>query len=84
MIAGSFTQGSPEAPDAPPAAEIVEFIEDYESARGRRFDGAEQRAVRAAATWVRCYNARCQVDNLDRRNLAPPAGSFIDQLRAER
>jgi hypothetical protein len=83
VVASSFTQGSPVAPDAPSSDEIEAFISDYQKASGRRFNDAEQRTARAAATWVRCYNARCQLDNLNRRNIAPPAGSFLDQLRPE-
>ncbi|MGI8869012.1 MAG: hypothetical protein ACR2F6_09230 [Mycobacteriales bacterium] len=83
MVASSFTQGSPEAPDAPSTAEVAEFIGDYESASDRRFDPLEQRTARAAATWTRCYNARCQLDSLTRYALAPPTGSFLEHLRIE-
>jgi len=62
---------------------VADFIEDYQTARGRRFDHTERQLANAAATWVRCYNARCQLDNQHRRGLNPPPGSFIDQLRTE-
>lgn len=83
LVASSFTQGSPDAPDAPSTDEVAEFVSDYQLARGRRFDRTEQQTAQAAATWARCYNARCQLDSLDRHNLAPPSGSFIDQLKTE-
>lgn len=83
MAASSFTQGSPDAPDAPSTDEVAEFISDYESASGRRFDRIEQQTARAAAAWVRYYNARCQLESLDRYHIPPPPGSFIDHLRDE-
>ncbi len=83
IVASSFTQGSPVPPDAPTSAEIDAFIADYQAAAGRQFTEIEQHVARAAVTWVRCYNARCQLDNLTRRNMTPPAGSFIEQLQVE-
>lgn len=83
LVASSFTQGSPDAPDAPSTDEVAEFVSDYQLARGRRFDRTEQQTAQAAATSARCYNARCQLDSLDRHNLAPPSGSFIDQLQTD-
>lgn len=84
LNAGAFTQGSPRPPDAPPWAAVLAFIEAYESARGIRFTAAEGQTVRAAARWVRAYNARCQIDNQLRRGMPPPSGSFLAQLGAER
>ena len=46
------------------------------------FEAAERHAVNAVA-WVRCYNARCQIDNQVRRARATPDGSFIEQLAIE-
>jgi hypothetical protein len=82
VVASSFSQGSPEPPDAPSSSEIDAFIADYQTAVGRRFNDIQQRCAQAAATWVRCYNARCQLDGITCRNTAPPRGSFIDQLQA--
>ncbi|MEQ7129476.1 phosphotransferase [Actinopolymorpha sp. B11F2] len=79
LCAGAFTQGTPVPPDAPTAAEVAAFLDDYE--RFRPFSRAERRTADAAATWVRCYNARCQLDNLHRRSLDPPPGSFVETLR---
>lgn len=78
LAAGAFSQGSP---DAPSAVEVDAFIADYETARGAEF-GSEREIV-AAATWVRCFNARCEVDNRVRRNMASPEGSFLEQLSTE-
>lgn len=83
MVASSFTQGSPDAPDTPSTDEVAGFISDYELASARRFDQIEQQIARAAAMWVRCYNARCQLASLNRYNLPPPPGSFIGQLQIE-
>lgn len=80
LNAGAFTQGSPEPPDAPTAAEVTAFLDDYE--RCRSFTPAERRTAEAAATWVRCYNARCALD-LPRHGLKPPTGSFIDMLATD-
>jgi hypothetical protein len=82
LCAGAFTQGSPVPPDAPTVAEVAAFLDDYE--RSRAFAPAERRTAEAAATWVSCYNARCQLDNLHRRGLEPPAGSFVDTTLAAR
>lgn len=79
LAAGAFTQGSA-GPYDPSPTEITAFIEDYQEARQQRFSDTEHQAARAAATWVRCYNARVHLDNLHHRNISPPAGSFIDQL----
>jgi hypothetical protein len=78
LCAGAFTQGSPVPSDAPTDEEVVGFLDDYE--RVRSFSASGRRLAEAAATWVRCYNARCQLDNLHRRGLEPPAGSFLDAL----
>jgi hypothetical protein len=78
VSAGAFTQGSPVPPDAPTWAEVGAFIDDYE--RVSPFTPAERRLAEAAATWVRCFNARCQLDNLQRRAMDPPVGSFIEAL----
>ena len=67
LNAGAFTQGSPVPPDAPTAAEVTAFLDDYE--RCRSFSPAERRTAEAAATWVRCYNARCS--HLPRHGLKP-------------
>lgn len=83
LVAGIFTQGSPEPPDAPSAEQVAGFIEDYQAAQGSTFDHTERQIAGAAATWVRCYNARCELDNLHRRDLNPSPGSFIDQLRTD-
>ncbi|MEU4605630.1 phosphotransferase [Kribbella sp. NPDC023972] len=82
LCAGAFTQGSPIPPDAPTAQEVAAFLDDYE--RVRAFSPAERRTAEAAVTWVRCYNARCQLDNLYRREMEPPTGSFIEALTATR
>jgi hypothetical protein len=81
LSAGAFTQGSPVPPDAPTAAEVTAFLDAYE--RCHSFSPAERRTAEAAATWVRCYNARCALD-LHRHGLEPPAGSFGEMLRTER
>ncbi|MBM7786857.1 phosphotransferase [Tenggerimyces flavus] len=78
QCAGAFSQGSPVRPDAPTAAQVAAFLDDYE--RVRPFTPPERRVAEAAATWVRCYSARCQLDNLQRRGMEPPAGSFIEAL----
>lgn len=78
LSAGAFTQGSPVPPDAPTAEEVAAFLDDYEQFRA--FSSEERRTSEAAATWVRCYNARCQLDNLHRRGIDPPAGSFVDSI----
>jgi hypothetical protein len=44
---------------------------------------ALSRPAEAAATWVRCYNARCALD-LPRYGIEPPAGSFIEMLATDR
>ena len=80
LNAGAFTQGSADPPDAPTAAEVTAFLDDYESCRS--FSPAERRTAEAAATWVRCYNARCALD-LPRHGLTPPAGSFIEMLATD-
>ena len=80
LSAGAFTQGSPVPPDAPSAGQVAAFLDTYE--RFHAFTPAERRTADAAATWVRCYNARCQLDNLHRRGLDPPAGSFVESLRS--
>lgn len=82
LSAGAFTQGSPVPPDAPTAAAVADFLDDYE--RRRAFSLAERRTAEAAATWVACYNARCQLDNLHRRGMDPPAGSFVEMLELSR
>jgi len=84
LCAGAFSQGSPTSPDAPSRPEVEAFADDYDTARSVRFTRAERRRLDAAATWVRCYNARCQLDNLVRRSMTLPTGSFLDQLVAER
>lgn len=84
LCAGAFSQGGPHPPDALSHHEVVAFLDDYQRARGSLFSRVEQERAGAATTWVRCYNARCQLDNRLRRRLSPPAGSFIDQLEAER
>jgi hypothetical protein len=33
-----------------------------------------------AAGWVRCFNARCQIDNEQRRGLSGPVGSFMELI----
>ena len=40
----------------------------------------DKTTAEAAAAWVRCYNARGQLDNLHRRGLDPPAGSFVEAI----
>jgi hypothetical protein len=67
-------------PDAPTAEEVAAFLDDYD--RVRAFSLPERRTAEAAARWVRCYNARCQLDNFHRRGLAPPTGSFVEALGA--
>jgi Ser/Thr protein kinase RdoA (MazF antagonist) len=84
LIAGSFTQGSPEPPQEPYADEVTAFIGDYQRVSGRQFDDHERQIAAAAANWVRCYNARCHLDNRERRGIEPHPGSFIDQSPAER
>lgn len=77
--AGAYTQGSPLPPDAPSWPEVAHFIAAYEQVRGA-FTADEAVAARHAAGWVRCYNARCQVDNQQRRCLEPPNGSFVEMM----
>jgi hypothetical protein len=79
LVAGSFTQGSPVPPHDPTRQEITAFIDDYPI----EFSAAERNGAFAAATWVRCYNARCHLDNRERRGMAPPPGSALEQLSAE-
>src|SRR3954452_7326992 len=78
LCAGAFTQGSPVPPDAPTTDDVAAFLDDYD--RIRAFSPAERDIAEAAATWVRCYNARCQLDNLYRRGLDPPTVSFVEAL----
>jgi hypothetical protein len=80
LCAGAFTQGSQVPPDAPTTEEVAAFLDDYD--RVRAFSPAERGIAEAAATWVRCYNARCQLDNLYRRGLDPPPGPFVEALGA--
>ena len=64
-----------------------------EAARARlRRGGEAARGIRSRrpsvtpstpSRWVRCYNARCQIDNQVRRARATPDGSFIEQLAIE-
>lgn len=70
----------PVPPDAPTAAQVAGFLDSYEHLHA--FTPAERRTAEAAATWVRCFNARCQLDNLHRRGLDPPAGSFVKSLQS--
>ena len=80
---GAFTQGSPQPPDAP-----VEGAARARLGRGGEAS-ARMRSRRPSVTpstpsrWVRCYNARCQIDNQVRRARATPDGSFIEQLAIE-
>lgn len=83
LCAGAFTQGAPEPPDAPSWPAVLRFLDSYTASTGIAFDPAQRRAAEAAARWVRCYNARCQIDNQVRRGLAPPRGSFVEALAAE-
>lgn len=76
LVAGSFTQGSPVPPHDPTNEEIAAFIDEY-----RAFGTAERNGAHAAAIWVRCYNARCQLDNRERRGMTPPPGSALEQLQ---
>ena len=80
LVAGSFTQGPGIVPHDPTNAEVAEFIADYP----KEFDAAERSGAFAAATWVRCYNARCHLDNRERRGMIPPPGSALEQLSAGR
>lgn len=79
LVAGSFTQGSPVPPHDPTREEIAGFIADYPA----ELSSGERNGAHAAATWVRCYNARCQLDNRERRGMSPPPGSALDQLSTE-
>lgn len=83
LSAGAYSQGSPIPPDAPPWQQVTSFVDAYIRARGRGFSLAEEVVVENAAGWVRCYNARCQIDNLQRRDAAPPDGSFVDMITAD-
>jgi phosphotransferase family enzyme len=80
LVAGSFTQGSSVPPHDPTGEEIAAFIADYPV----DFGTGERKCALAAATWVRCYNARCHLDNRERRGMTPPPGSALDQLGAVR
>ncbi|WP_433166330.1 hypothetical protein [Kribbella sp. CA-247076] len=79
LCAGAFTQGSRVPPDAPTSVEVAAFLDDYHCSRP--FLPTERELADAAATWVRCYNARCQLDNHHRRALPPPPGPFTEALR---
>jgi hypothetical protein len=79
LVAGSFTQGSPVPPHDPTDQEIAAFIDDYPT----EFSPTERNGAQAAATWVRCYNARCHLDNRERRDMTPPSGSALEQLDAD-
>lgn len=76
LSAGAYTQGSPVPPEAPSCNQVTGFIDSYQGARGVPFDGTERDAAEYAARWVRCYNARCQLDNQQRRGMEPPPGAF--------
>lgn len=80
LSAGAFTQGSPTPPDAPRWIEVLAFLDAYQRRRGLPFNQVETHAARHAARWVRCYNARCQVDMLHRYAVPAPEGSFIEQI----
>lgn len=80
LVAGSFTQGSSVPPYDPTNEEVTAFIADYPV----DFSTGERQGALAAATWVRCYNARCHLDNRERRGMTPPPGSALDQLSAVR
>lgn len=58
-------------PDAPSADDVAGFIE-YQTACHRSFNTQEHEVAEAAATWVRCYNARCQLESRVRRAMARP------------
>ncbi|HVX46274.1 MAG TPA: hypothetical protein VHC49_20450 [Mycobacteriales bacterium] len=79
LAAGAFTQGTPVPPYDPYPEEVAAFLEDYQDARRARFDAAELRTTEAAATWVRCYNARIHLDNWRNRELDPPPGCYLTQ-----
>lgn len=81
LSAGAYTQGSPVPPDAPSWNQVEGSIYSYQTARGVPFDGTERDAAENAAGWVRCYNARCQLDNQQRRGMEPPPGAFLEQMR---
>lgn len=81
LVAGSFTQGSSHPPHGPAPGEITAFLADYQAAT-RIFDPEELAVATAAATWVRCYNARCHLDNAHRRGMTPPPGAALEQLAA--
>jgi hypothetical protein len=81
LAAGAFTQGSPVPPHDPTPEEVIAFLAEYRAA-ARRFGPGELDVATAAGTWVRCYNARCQLDNSQRRGMTPPPGAALAQLTA--
>jgi hypothetical protein len=81
LSAGAYTQGSPVPPDAPDWRQVTDFLDRYQQLRGVPFSADEAIAARHAAGWVRCYNARCQIDNQERRGMLAPAGSFIEMIK---
>lgn len=83
LSAGAYSQGSPLPPDAPTWQQVMGFVDAYVRARRKAFNADEVVVVEHAAGWVRCYNARCQIDNLQRRDPAPPDGSFIELITAD-
>jgi hypothetical protein len=81
LAAGAFTQGSPVPPHDPTPEEVTAFLADYQAA-ARTFGPSELDVATAASRWVRCYNARCQLDSAQRRGTAPPPGAVLEQLTA--
>jgi Phosphotransferase enzyme family len=65
LNAGGYADtGSPSAATTP--ADVATFLIDYERARGRPFDPAEQQLAAAAASWTVAYNTRCRLSALAR------------------
>ncbi|MEZ0165983.1 hypothetical protein AB2L27_14580 [Kineococcus sp. LSe6-4] len=58
FAASSYASSSSSGGGLSTPEETLEFLRDYEVARGRPFDGAEQRTAAAAAAWIVAFNAR--------------------------
>lgn len=76
MAAACYAASSTAGGGLSTPAEVAAFLSDYHQLRP--FSADERRAAAGAATWILCFNARCEVSMLDGE---PAPGSAISLLR---
>ena len=82
LSAGAFTSGGPGPERSPTPQEVARYVEDYSRAAASPFGPAQRAQAFAAATWVLCYNARCDLSAQFDFGVPATPGSALGLLRA--